>query len=409
MTKLKILLQLSLLFIYIPAFNQESFNQGSFNQGSINQESINQESFNQRSEKKIALNGYLTSMQSVMFDTLKGPFVNDYILHNRLNFKSWLSDHITVAAEFRNRLFTGDLAGTGKTRAEITGNDVGIVDMSWNMISGESFFFNTTIDRLWIDFSYEKFQACIGRQRINWGQTLVWNPNDIFNTYSFFDVDYVERPGCDAVRLQYYPAWSSVLELAVSADSEKDITAAGLYRFSKWGYDIQFLAGYSNSSDIVAGAGWSGSIGSLAFRGEGTWFRPAESFRDSRGMALVTAGIERIFSDNSVIQLQMMYCNDPPGTGNLTKLFSSGLSARDLAFSKFTAFGQFLYAATPLLNTGISGMWFPDLKGFFAGPSVDFSMAQNVDFSVIWQHFNGKTDDVRTRINLVFLRFKYSF
>lgn len=399
MMKLKILLQLSLLFVYIPAFNREIFNPDDFTPGI----------FNPESEKKIALNGYLTSMQSMMFDTLKGPFLNDYVLHNRLNFKSWLGDHITVAAEFRNRLFTGDLAGAGEILAEMTGKDEGIVDMSWNLISGKSFFLNTTVDRLWIDFSYEKFQASIGRQRINWGQTLVWNPNDIFNSYSFFDVDYIERPGCDAVRLQYFPDWSSALELAVSAGSERDVTAAGLFRFSRWGYDIQFLGGYSRSSDIVAGAGWSGSAGSFSFRGEGTWFRPVKSFRDSRGMALVTAGIERIFSDNSVIQFQMMYCNDPPAVGDPAKIFSSGLSARDLAFSKFTAFGQFVYAATPLLNTGISGMWFPDLKGFFAGPSVDFSMAQNVDFSLIWQHFKGKTDNVKTRVNLVFLRFRYSF
>ncbi|HOF20427.1 MAG TPA: hypothetical protein PLO24_04175, partial [Bacteroidales bacterium] len=176
MTRIKILLQLSLLFISVPAFNQED-------------------------GKKIAISGYLSSVQSVMFDTLKGPFVNDYILHNRLNFKSWLNDHITFAAEFRNRLFTGDMAKAGKTYAVLTGSDDGFVDMSWNLISGKSFFFNTTIDRLWVDISYEKFQVCAGRQRINWGQALVWNPNDIFNTYSFFDVDYIERPGCDAVRL----------------------------------------------------------------------------------------------------------------------------------------------------------------------------------------------------------------
>ena len=50
------------------------------------------------------------------------------------------------------------------------------------------------------------------------------------------------------------------------------------YRFNKWGYDIQFLAGYSNSSDIVAGAGWSGSIGSVSFRGEASWFQPVGAF-----------------------------------------------------------------------------------------------------------------------------------
>ncbi len=97
----------------------------------------------------------------------------------------------------------------------------GWIDMSWNIVDENSFFLNTTIDRLWLDLNFNKFQARIGRQRINWGQTFVWNPNDIFNAYSFFDFDYTERPGSDAIRLQYYPSFSSAIELAAKIDSEK--------------------------------------------------------------------------------------------------------------------------------------------------------------------------------------------
>ena len=35
-------------------------------------------------------------------------------------------------------------------------------------------------------------------------------------------------------------------------------------------------------------------------------------------------------------------------------------------------------------------MWFPDLKGYFAGPSIDYSLAENVDFSIFWQHFESR-------------------
>ena len=67
------------------------------------------------------------------------------------------------------------------------------------------------------------FRQGSDRQRINWGQTLVWNPNDIFNAYSYFDFDYIERPGSDAIRLQYYPDYSSAIEMAVKADYENKI------------------------------------------------------------------------------------------------------------------------------------------------------------------------------------------
>jgi hypothetical protein len=370
---------------------------------------INSSIHSQEKSKIISLDGYVTVMESAIFDTLSGPVLFDNLLHNRINLKVFINKNITFAAEFRNRLFTGDLARINNYYSDMIGTDQGWIDMSWDVMNKSSFYLNTTVDRLWLDFNYNKFQATIGRQRINWGQTFVWNPNDIFNAYSFFDVDYIERPGSDAIRLQYYPSSSSTIEAAAKIDNENNITAAGMYRFNRWGYDIQFLAGYSNSSDIVAGAGWSGSIGSVSFRGEGSWFHPVEAFKDTSGTMIITAGIDKVFEDNSIAQLQLMYCNNPLKMNNFTSIYTGNLSAKDLAFSKFTAFGQFTWAATPLLNIGISGMWFPDLNGYFTGPALDYSLAENVDFSLIWQHFDGRINDAEERINLVFLKVKWSF
>ena len=360
-------------------------------------------------KKSITLNGYLTTMQSVMFDSLSGPFMIENLLHNRLNFKGYLNNNVSFAAEFRNRLFTGDLVRLGKYYTGLIGADQGMVDMSWNIVEKQSFLLNTTVDRLWLDFHFSRFQATIGRQRINWGQTFVWNPNDIFNAYSFFDFDYVERPGSDAVRLQYFPSSSSVAELAVKVDNDNDVTAAGLYRFNKWGYDIQFLAGLVNGVDIVIGTGWSGAIGSVSFRGEASWFDHYEDFPGDESTLLITTGFDRILKNNSMAQIQVMYCNNPLELNNFNSFYSGNLSAKDLAFSRFSAFGSFTWAAGPLLNITFSAMWLPDLEGYFAGPSLDYSLAENLDFSLIWQHFNAVMNGEKSRINLGFLRLKYSF
>ena len=129
------------------------------------------------------LNGYVTTMQSAMFDTLSDPVIYENLLHNRLNFKIYLTEDITFAAEFRNRLFTGDMVKSYPGYSDMMGTDEGWVDMSWNIADENSFLLNTTFDRLWLDLNFNKFQTRIGRQRINWGQTFVWNPNDIFNTF----------------------------------------------------------------------------------------------------------------------------------------------------------------------------------------------------------------------------------
>ncbi len=356
-----------------------------------------------------SLKGYVTTMQSVMFESLSDNFINDNLLHNRLNFKGFITSDLTIALEMRNRLFTGDMVKSGPFYADYTGSDPGWIDMSWNLLNKPSILFNIKTDRLWIDYSRDRFQVTIGRQRINWGQAIVWNPNDIFNAYSFFDFDYMERPGSDAVRIQYFPSFSSALELAVKTDSHDNITAAGLFRFNRWSYDLQFLAGYSESKDFVTGLGWSGVLGSSSFRGEGSWFIPVNNETEAGGTLIVTAGIDRILKDNSMFQLQFMYCNNPVELNNFTGLYANTLSAKDLAFSEFTAFGQFTWAAGPLLNLTLSGMWFPDIDGFFAGPSADFSLAENMDFSFIWQYFNSVLGGERNKMNLGFLRIKYSF
>ena len=357
----------------------------------------------------IILNGYISSMQSIMFDSLNGEFTNDFLLHNRLNFKAFLGENVILQAELRNRLFTGDMTESDPEYAHMTGHDQGWIDMSWNLVDEHSFFLNTTVDRLSLEVRQNQFEAKLGRQRINWGQTFVWNPNDIFNAYSFFDFDYVEKPGSDAIRLLYYPSFSSVVEAAAAVDHDGHITAAGLWRFNQFNYDVQFLVGYVKSNDLVAGAGWSGNIGTVSCRGEASYFQLVKASSDNDSRALVTIGFDKVLRDNSSAQLQFMFCDDPGDLNDFTGFYTGKLSAKDLAFSKFTTFGQFTWAATPLLNLGLSAMWFPDLHGYFTGPSVDYSLAQNIDFTFLLQHFNADMPGEKVNITLGFFRFRLSF
>jgi hypothetical protein len=353
--------------------------------------------------------GYVTSLQSAIFDSPEDDFINDNLLHNRLNFNASIGEHFCVTAEIRNRLFTGDMVKTGKSYTSIVSTDPGWMDLSWNLLEERAFFLNTSFDRLSLDFRSGKTEIHAGRQRINWGQAMVWNPNDIFNVYSFFDVDYPERPGCDAIRLQLFPSFSSVAEAVVSLNREKELTLAGLWRFNRGGYDVQFLGGYAASRDMVAGTGWSGNIGTCSFRGEATLFMPVDKKTGDETLALVTAGLDKALKDNSMVMVQLMYCTNPPPLHEFSSLYAGTLSARNLAFSEFTAFGQFTWAASPLANVTLSAMWFPDLKGYYAGPSLDFSLAENVDFSAIWQHFTGTFGSSSTNLNMGFLRVKYNF
>ncbi len=357
----------------------------------------------------LTANGYVSLLQSSIFERFDEEWFNENIIHNRLNVRLYAGPKVTFGMEMRNRIFTADMLTYYPGYASGIDADRGWLDMSWNVIDERSFLFNIFLDRLWIDFSGNNYQLRLGRQRINWGQAFVWNPNDVFNTYSYFDFDYPERPGSDAIRLQIYPSYSSTLEIAANIDSEDNITAAALYRFNKWGYDIQFLGGYISGSDLMLGTGWSGSLGSASFRGELSWFQPYKSFSDTTGTGLFTLGFDRSFSNNANLQFQVMYCNKPVDFNDFNELYSGNMSAKDLAFSEISLFASAQYPVTPLLKIGLSTIFYPGINGVFAGPTIDASLAKNLDFSFFWQHFKADMISEKLKLNLAFLRVKYSF
>lgn len=81
----------------------------------------------------------------------------------------------------RDRLFSGKLVGQMPGYAEAIAEDIGLVDLSWGfIIEEEKYFLNTSIDRFFIDYTLGKWQIRTGRQRINWGINLVWDPQRHF-------------------------------------------------------------------------------------------------------------------------------------------------------------------------------------------------------------------------------------
>jgi len=363
----------------------------------------------QEGEDKLTAGGYASWLHMAIFEKPSETWMNSSMLHNRLNLKAYPGSRTTIALEVRNRFVTGDMVDLDPAYATDLAADPGWLDMSWNLFKGNSYVVNTMIDRAYIDFTAGRFQIRAGRQRINWSQTMVWNPNDIFNTYSFFDFDYTERPGSDALRLIYSTGPASAAELVAKIDSGNNVTAAALYRFSLLNTDIQFFAGETDGDFFTTGMGWSGAIGSVSVRGEATLFSPFREAGEERSTLIATAGIDKVFSDKVTALMQVMYSNNPVDLQSFTQLYGGGLTAKQLAFSKFSAVGQVTYTPIPLLNISLSGIWYPDLKGFYAGPAIDFSMAENVDFTFLWQHFNSTIAENEVRINLGFIRIKYSF
>jgi len=359
-----------------------------------------------------AFSGYITDLQSFVFQSSGNDATIDNVLQNRLNFK-WYNPANTFggALELRNRLLMGETVRTIPEYSGIVGADNGLADLSFNIATGNSYILNTKIDRAYFDFVKNKFQLRVGRQRINWGQCFVWNPNDIFNAYSYFDVDYIEKPGSDAIRLQYYGSSTSTYEFVIKANNQKQITTAALYRFNKWNYDIQFMGGLLNQEDIVIGTGWSGNIMSASFTGEVSYFHPVTNFADTTGTLIFSVGSQYSFKNSFFLQAEVLY--NPvktSGAGNLNEYFNTNLSVKNLSLPGFSIMLQGSYPVTPLFNVALAGMYFPKIKGYYIAPSLTYSILENLDFSLISQTFTGQLiKGQKESAVFIYLQMKWNF
>jgi hypothetical protein len=359
------------------------------------------------------LGGYVKYMNSAVFNQFDKLWMVDNLYHNRLNFGWSISPALSFNAGMRNRFIYGDFVSGFSDYANLVAQDDGLLNfLTQNIHSGQSTLLTTTFDRLNLEYTHGKITITAGRQRINWGQSFAWNPNDIFNAYSFLDFDYEERPGSDAIRVQFFPNYASVAEVAVKMDHKDQITAAALYRFNFRNYDIQVLSGVIKDEDYVLGTGWSGNIGSFGVNGETTWFQPQESFNDTTGILIANAGLNYMFSNSLSISAEGIYNGyfEKMINTSFTDLYFTPLSVKTLSFSKFSWFAQAGYPIHPLLNASMALMYLPSLDdGFILLPSLSYSASNNIEISLRGQVFNGTFGNEKELINMIFLRGRYSF
>ncbi len=369
--------------------------------------------FNQ--ESKISINGYLKDLY--MFYSPENPipgtdlnYLSTNIVHNRLNFKWYTTTKLTTVVEMRNRLMLGNLVKDFPGYQATVNVDNGLVNMSWIPAQGNSWFVHSMIDRAYLDYSSGKWQVRVGRQRVNWGINFVWNPNDIFNSFSYFDFDYEERPGTDAVRVQYYTGVTSSAELVYKPGHDSiHSTIAGMFRFSKWDYDFQFLGGQVGN-DWVLGGGWSGDILGAGFRGELTRFEARNDSSKSATVASVSS--DYTFSNSWYIHASFLYnsLGKTGKAGGMNVLFNPEMSAKQLSLARYSLFGQVSKPITPLLSGSFSGILNPLDGSFYVGPAFTYSLLNNLELMLTGQLFFGDPETEFGDIGrIAFGRLKWSF
>lgn len=343
------------------------------------------------------LHGYVKNFPMlVVRPQFNGIQQSDNILHNRLNFRWMLNTHWELQAAQRSRIFWGGTASNPFFRDFLEMDLNGPVDMSHLLYSSGNVLLHTITDRAFVNFSKGKWQVRAGRQRINWGINTVSNPNDLFNNYSFFDFDYEERPGVDALRVNWYKSALSRLELAVapgrdpflpgSKVSLQHSVAALLYAFNRKGYDFQLVSGYFHNR-FALGGGWAGSVQGLGLKGELSWFYDLEAVPGlDRANIVVAISADYRFSSGLFWINELVY-NQQRGAGQAPLLLIQPLRADNLSFSDWSILSTVSYPMGMRHQLSLAGFYYPTESAVFFSPNYSYSVGQNVDLTLLSQIF----------------------
>lgn len=373
---------------------------------------IGQASVLRAQNESLNLKGFIEYANMTYAPAQDGKWLETSDIHNRIDLHWYAGKQFTFYTGIRNNFDFGSmLSRFYPDYKDFLLRKKGFLDLSFAWGQGRSYLFYTHIDRLHMKWMYKKLEVTLGRQRINWGLNSIWNPNDIFNTYNFFDFGYIERPGSDALHLQYYTGPLSSLQIAAKINRENQLTAAALYKFNYKSYDIQLMSGIMNHYFVVGG-GWAGQIKGAGFTGEVNYFSPTKKNMDPSGQWVASIAGNYTFTNQLYLNLSLLYNSKgkakAPGQRNFLQM--DELTPQSLTLSKLNAFGELSYPITPLLKADLSVIWNPYDRSAFLGPSLDFSLTENIELYAIAQLFTGRTNTEYAHFGEVYyLRLKWSF
>lgn len=245
----------------------------------------------------------------------------------------------------------------------------------------------------------------MGRQRINWGITNTWNPNDLFNSYNFLDFDYEERPGSDAVKGQYLINDLSSIEVAVAGTSHRPIAAAK-YATNFRNYDLQWNVGIYQSR-FTAGFGWAGNIKEAGFKGEAQFY--ADPGKQFSRLLLVLEG-DYMFKNGWYLSSAFLYNEkglDHPANGLTLPAFRT--SPRSLMPTKWNIIVTTSREFTPIFSGSMNAVYAPGTNLLILFPAFRYSLKTNLDLDLTWQSFFAETSGFKGLSHTGYLRLKWSF
>jgi hypothetical protein len=354
----------------------------------------------------------------------------DHQFHIRVNNRWYANNNLTAGLELRLRSFNGSSVETVPGFKSTVISPYPYEDLDVTFWNKQNAFAYGQIDRLFLDYNIDALQFTVGRQRIAWGTSYVWNITDLFNPQSILDFDYEEKPGSDALRVQYYTGAIGRLEMVLKPSPDKyERSAAMLWLFNKWDYDFYLIAAWHRNKPLAAAA-FSGDIKGAGFRGEfkitgdvtndqlkNTLLPEALggnfSQEHSTNISFVLS-LDYTFASSLYLHSEVLY-NSIGKTKFANQFQALALNAQAgqadlLSPARISLFYETSYDLHPLVRGSIFTIYNPYDKSYILVPSISWSVITNLDLYLTGFLTQGaNSSEFGNYGNTFFLRTKYSF
>ena len=355
----------------------------------------------------VEVNGYIKSLQIWSFPKHFEKLDGSNLLHHRLNSYFNFSKQIRAAVSFRNRLLWGEELRQYPNYSKYLRNPNEWMNLSVVWIQRPDWILHTNTERLWLEYRSNRWNMRAGRQRINWGITTTWNPNDLFNTYNFLDVDYEERPGSEAFVLNYQLNSVSQIETAIDpGKTNQQRIAAVRYNTNYRSTDYQLIIG-SYQQRFTAGGGWAGSIGDAGFKGEVQYFMKSKTESQQWNLSME---VDYALEKGWYLQAGWLW-NSTGQRKNFNDSFpvSQSLSPRRLMPTRNNALLYVMKELNPRFSIQWGLLYAPGSNLLIFFPRIECNLSKNLDVDLVWQSFFAEREEFEALNHRGFLRFRWSY
>jgi len=280
---------------------------------------------------------------------------------------------------------------------------LGILIPEISDLIGNGLFF---MDRLYMKFPIHSVDMTLGKQRIAWGNGMIFRPTDRFNRPNPLSISG-RKEGINALSaIVYLGDLSSIEFVAAPADVYQKIGDEISLEHLKYGkYASRFLTNKFKSDlalsyqydgipkNHVFGLDMKGDI-KVGYHVDAILIHNNDEFKDKSILERCQSviGLDYSFWRKWIFLSEYLY--NGFGLEEKTDLSSSGFMLLEDFKYRHYVYSQVLYQYDIFLNASLFALWNTVDKSLIISPSINYDLFQNTDLQVYSQLFFGdKTDE----------------